>query len=220
MNDRNGNPTNVIHTYKVKSTSIASLAVTSPYASFSSKANISEIVNGVEQSIEGNDVMQLNIYDAVAPGYKTGSKDSIALTVYRKAGGVWFSNNWVISNTVLDAVCAGDVSVTGSGGGAVVSTANPRLVELAPTAVANNFDVKVYPNPSQSQFNVKLESSNMQDEISIVIYDLNGKPVETRQHLKAGQTLVLGGLYRPGVYMLEMIQGNQHKQMKLVKIPD
>jgi hypothetical protein len=83
-----------------------------------------------------------------------------------------------------------------------------------------NLDVKAYPNPAQSQFNIRLESSNTKDEISIIVYGINGKPVETRQHLKAGQTLTLGGLYRPGVYILEMIQGSQRKQLKLVKIPD
>jgi len=49
---------------------------------------------------------------------------------------------------------------------------------------------------------------------------MNGKVIETRQNLKAGQSLVLGGMYRPGIYILEMIQGGQHKQLKLVKIPD
>jgi hypothetical protein len=67
---------------------------------------------------------------------------------------------------------------------------------------------------------VKLESSNRQDEISIVVYSINGKVVEQRQHLAAGQTIQLGALYRPGVYIIEMIQGSQHKQLKLVKIPD
>jgi hypothetical protein len=80
--------------------------------------------------------------------------------------------------------------------------------------------VAAYPNPAQSQFNIKLESSNTRDEISIIVYGVNGKPVEMRQHLKAGQTLSIGGLYRPGVYFLEMIQGTEHKQIKLVKIPD
>jgi hypothetical protein len=53
-----------------------------------------------------------------------------------------------------------------------------------------------------------------------VVYSINGKVVEQRQHLAAGQTIQLGALYRPGVYIIEMIQGSQHKQLKLVKIPD
>jgi hypothetical protein len=36
----------------------------------------------------------------------------------------------------------------------------------------------------------------------------------------AGESVIIGGLYRPGVYVLEMIQGKEHKQLKLVKIPD
>jgi hypothetical protein len=32
----------------------------------------------------------------------------------------------------------------------------------------------------------------------------------------AGESVIIGGLYRPGVYVLEMIQGKEHKQIDLV----
>ncbi|HTM91184.1 MAG TPA: T9SS type A sorting domain-containing protein, partial [Flavisolibacter sp.] len=64
------------------------------------------------------------------------------------------------------------------------------------------------------------ESSNTIDPISVIIYDVNGKVVEQKQKLTAGQTIQLGALYRPGVYILDVTQGTQRKQLKLVKIPD
>jgi hypothetical protein len=44
--------------------------------------------------------------------------------------------------------------------------------------------------------------------------------IEQRTNLSAEQTIQLGALYRPGVYILEIIQGTERKRMKLIKIPD
>jgi hypothetical protein len=81
-------------------------------------------------------------------------------------------------------------------------------------------DVRVYPNPTTSQFNVKLESANRIDAINILVYSANGRVIEQRTNLSAEQTIQLGALYRPGVYILEIIQGTERKRMKLIKIPD
>ena len=105
---------------------------------------------------------------------------------------------------------------------AITLSVNPRLANTPdPAAVqVSVFDAKVYPNPTQSQFNVKLESSNTKDAITVIVYGVNGRAIEMKQNLSAGQTIQIGGLYRPGTYIFEMIQGNQHKQLKLIKIPD
>jgi hypothetical protein len=50
--------------------------------------------------------------------------------------------------------------------------------------------------------------------------DINGRTIEVRNNLNVGQTLRLGGDYRPGIYIIEMIQGNNRKQLKLMKQGD
>ena len=114
----------------------------------------------------------------------------------------------------------GNIQVNGAT--SIAASANPRVVDniTAPVTQSDMLSVQAYPNPAQSQFNIKLQSSNTKDAISIIVYGMNGKVVETRQNLKAGQSLVLGGMYRPGIYILEMIQGGQRKQLKLIKVPD
>ena len=82
------------------------------------------------------------------------------------------------------------------------------------------FELSGYPNPSNNQFTLKLESSNTRDEISLRIVDLYGRTIQTVKHIKAGQILQLGSEYRPGVYYVEMLQAGKKKQLKLIKQPD
>ena len=49
---------------------------------------------------------------------------------------------------------------------------------------------------------------------------MNGRTVELLWNVTAGQTLQLGSKYRPGMYIVEMVQGTNRKQLKLLKQPD
>jgi hypothetical protein len=221
-NDRNGNVTSVLHYYKIKSTSIASLSVGKPTpgdAQFTSKANISEIVNGVESSIEGGCTMQLDIWDGNV--VNPAQRDKLGVTLFRKAGGVWYSNNWNGTKTVITDVCgasADQLSVTGSGTTSTVTTT--RIAASEPVIEAVTFNLKAYPNPSTSKFTVNIQSSNREEKIQVRVIDLNGRVVELFNNLSANQSLQIGSNYRPGMYIVEMIQGNERKQLKLVKQPN
>jgi hypothetical protein len=227
-NDRNGVPGSTLRIYKVKSNAISVFAVNSPRAEFSSKGTISEIVNGVEQSIEGNITIQLNMYDAQALGNTSHPTDQIAVTVYRgKGGGIWYSNNWNGTQSALTNLCrAGDnLSVTGSGAatdGSIVGKVDDaqRVNRVIAGEPMNTFNLTAFPNPAISSFNVKLESSVTADKIQLRVMDIQGRTIEVRNNLNAGQTLRLGGDYRPGIYIIEMIQGNNRKQLKLMKQGD
>jgi hypothetical protein len=52
------------------------------------------------------------------------------------------------------------------------------------------------------------------------VTDVSGRVIQVFSNAYAGQIMEIGSTYRPGIYIIEMIQGNQHKQLKLVKIPD
>lgn len=221
--DRNGNLGTNLRIYKVRSNAINTLAVNSPNADFTSKGNILEVVNGVEQSIEGNLTLQLKLHDKNAPN-PAFSTDKIAVTVYRSKGGIWYSNNWDGTKSILTDLCreGDDISVTGSGTTVTSTntasvqqvTARPQQVDVAPTTA---FNLTAFPNPTASHFNVKLESSNNTEKIVVRVIDLQGRTVEVFNNLVPGQTLQIGSNYRTGVYFVEMIQGTNRKQLQLIK---
>jgi hypothetical protein len=219
-NDRNGNNTYpTLHTYKIKSTAISGLVISTPTASFASKATVSEIVNGVEQSIEGNCQMQLDICDKDAPGGAScGGNDLVGVVVYRKAGGVWYANKWDGTQTVKWPVCDGTVCVTGTGTAGPITTTSPMARQTERELVAfNQLNLKAYPNPSENEFTLQVESDNIKDKISLKVFDMAGRTVQTFTGLVPGQTLRVGSNYVQGVYFIDMMQGDKHNQLKIVK---
>jgi uncharacterized RmlC-like cupin family protein len=214
-NDKNGNVTNVLHTYKVKSTAISVLATTSPTAQFSGKANLTEIVNGVEVNIEGGSQIQLALYDRQAPLQNSGT-DSLGITIFRAAGGVWYSNNWIGNKTQNAELCNGDVSVTGTGGQTIATPSvvdeSTRIDNIAP----GTFKVRAFPNPTTHTFTLDVQSSS-NEPIEVKVFDLTGHMVYYNKgslkeaHHKFGQMLT------NGTYITEIIQGTNRKTITLIK---
>jgi hypothetical protein len=82
------------------------------------------------------------------------------------------------------------------------------------------FDLKAFPNPSTTQFTLKIQSSDASGKIQLRVMDLMGRTIQVLDNLPANQTMQIGANYRPGMYIVEMIQGKNHKQLKLLKQPD
>ena len=104
----------------------------------------------------------------------------------------------------------------GSSAAAITKTTR----QAAPVVESGIFELRAYPNPSTSQFTVQIESSNRTEKIQVRVMDLSGRIVELLNNLSGSQTIRLGGNYRPGMYIVEMIQGDSRKQLKLIKQPD
>jgi hypothetical protein len=220
-NWRTGLPDGQPHYYKIKSNAITVLAVDviNGTAQFTSKGNISEVINNVESSIEGNISIQIDVTDFCVEG------DKIAITVHKaKGGGIWFSNSWdgVKSSQKLIVPGSGNISVK------PCTTTNSAITQLGGVeknvvqekVVATKFNMKAFPNPTTNQFNIQLESDNVKERINLSVFDLSGRTVELLWNINVGQTLQIGSKYRPGMYIVEMIQGNNRKQLKLLKQPD
>jgi VCBS repeat-containing protein len=97
-----------------------------------------------------------------------------------------------------------------------------RTTTKAPESkvMENNFELSAYPNPTTSQFNVKLESPDNKTSMTLRVIDLSGKIIEVKRGLMAGQTFQLGVNYRPGMYFIELTQGDQRRIVKVVKQAD
>ena len=77
------------------------------------------------------------------------------------------------------------------------------------------FELKAYPNPSKNTFHLIVKSV-VDAPIDIVISNILGMPI-TRLKTMPGEDLIFGSNLLSGMYILQAIQGNQQKSMKLIK---
>jgi hypothetical protein len=152
-----------------------------------------------------------------------GNIDKIRMKIFNKnTGQVYFDNMSGSSDadipvTAIDAGGNIQISSTSMTAGSATTT---RQAATVPVTEAGTFNLGAYPNPFTSQFAIQIESSNRTEKVQLRVMDLSGRTVELFNNLGANQTLKLGGNYRPGMYIVEMIQGDQRKQLKLIKQPD
>jgi hypothetical protein len=79
-----------------------------------------------------------------------------------------------------------------------------------------NLAVKVLANPSTNYFDIQV-TSRVEQNIKINVYDNLGRIIETRSSVPVNQRVSLGSFYRPGTYLVEIVQGTQRQTVKLVK---
>ena len=120
------------------------------------------------------------------------------------------------SNGVLpNATCNFTVTVVCGSANPVTATSEPQQ-ELK--ANSGGLNVIVYPNPSRNNFSLAVQD-NVKEKITMQVMDMQGRIIETR-NITANTIIRFGDRYRPGAYMVRIIQGKQHKEMKLIKLTD
>jgi hypothetical protein len=82
--------------------------------------------------------------------------------------------------------------------------------------LAKELEVTAIPNPSRNNFTLTIRSNNLNDKITMQVVDMYGRIIEVRS-VAATQTIKLGDKYKAGTYFVKFIQGEDHKQLKLVK---
>lgn len=75
--------------------------------------------------------------------------------------------------------------------------------------------IKATPNPAPNYFTLQLKGSSGEG-VQIKVTDIVGRTVEQRS-VGAGSSLKIGHRYRPGVYLVEAVQGKEKVTLKLVK---
>jgi hypothetical protein len=216
-NNSSGIDDGIKHTYRIKSNAISTLAVSAPNAQFSSKCNVAEIVNGNEISIQGNCIMQLDLFDGV---YSSPAKpDSLGITIYKNGGGIWFSSKWNGTKTVRKAINndGGNISVTGGGPGTQKTTnVDAEITKDKPEDLLVPFNVKAFPNPTEHQFTLYLEGAS-NEKVQVVVYDAVGRQVKKIERGDASGAIKFGEELKAGVYIVEVRQGVNRKTLKLIK---
>jgi len=86
-----------------------------------------------------------------------------------------------------------------------------------PAKTASPFGVVVYPNPSSENFNFNLSTSS-EEKVSVVVYDMTGKLVDSREVAPTEVSeLQLGDRYPSGVYNMIVTQGDNTKTLRVIK---
>ena len=87
---------------------------------------------------------------------------------------------------------------------------------IDPESVLEKTDLVTWPNPSKDDFTLILRSPNTVDNIDIQVYDLNGRLVYSKKG-NANQEYRLGTSLKGGLYFVNVSQGNNAHQLKLIK---
>jgi hypothetical protein len=86
-------------------------------------------------------------------------------------------------------------------------------------ATGKAFAINVAPNPSTTRFRIAVEGS--EDKLAVLkVFDMKGRLVEIKRNIRINSVVEVGVNYRPGVYIAEVTQGSESKQLRLVKIAD
>ena len=93
-------------------------------------------------------------------------------------------------------------------------TKSPLLYSRT-SGVSDLFNVNVFPNPSNTGFNLNVNSVD-QSPVSVIIMDVQGKIIN-KMNVNPFENINIGNTLKPGTYMIETKQGNQIKTSRIVK---
>ena len=160
----------------------------------------------------------------VTDGQLDGSGiDKIRMKIYNKNNGkIIYDNQPGASDAALPTQAVGSNSVVVISGinSSLTSANTTQKTEMETTEMktVNGLDVIAYPNPSINNFSITVQA-NAKEKITMQVMDMYGRVIETR-NVTANSITRFGDRYRPGAYFVRIIQGKQHKELKLVKLSD
>ncbi|HEY9343226.1 MAG TPA: T9SS type A sorting domain-containing protein, partial [Hanamia sp.] len=173
-----------------------------------------------------NGTVLVSVYDNGEPG---ANIDQILITIKDKNGNVWYTSdataNHSLSYTNLQLLNQGNIQIHATGTkmattlrtDATLTQSALSRMDAASTTPATEFNLVALPNPSQTDFTLQVQSFT-REKMQLKVADITGRTIQIIQNISAGQTLKLGSNYKPGVYLIELKQGNNRKQLKLVKL--
>ncbi|WP_205510691.1 MBG domain-containing protein [Longitalea arenae] len=204
--------------YQVKSNAVNTLVVSAKTSSgtpayFNTKANYRDITDPLNPiSLGGNIDLTVRMND-VSSG---GQNDQVSILLMDPATSqVIFSSNWNGVQTALQNLGGGNVSVRSTPSTTQTASIARVAAPVEIPAPVTPFTVKVFGNPAYDYFNINIQGAA--GKITLRVVDVQGRMVEQRDNVPEG-SLRLGQAYQKGFYYLEVRQGNNIKQIKLVKL--
>ncbi|MFD0984054.1 T9SS type A sorting domain-containing protein, partial [Flavobacterium myungsuense] len=88
---------------------------------------------------------------------------------------------------------------------------------MSDTNTSSIFNVKAFPNPFATHFNLDIESSS-DAQVEMKVYDMIGRQLEVRKATVSElSVLEVGRNYPAGVYNIIVSQGEKVKSLRMVK---
>jgi hypothetical protein len=84
------------------------------------------------------------------------------------------------------------------------------------TNTSSSMEVKVFPNPTTSSFNLQVINNVSVTAINARVLDVQGRLIKTIK-INPNETITLESEFKPGVYMMEVHQGEEKKVVRVVK---
>ncbi len=100
----------------------------------------------------------------------------------------------------------------------IVTSSNysPLVGAKGQQIIFNSFEVKVSPNPSNTDFKLTVQS-NSSEPISIRLVNVSGRVMNTNNNIQNNESVSVGGSLTRGTYIAEVTQGRNKKMIKLIK---
>jgi hypothetical protein len=200
-------------------------------ATIVAKANITYAETGLAVPNTNNSTMTFNLRDRGEPGVN----DSLSIEIKNGSGQLVYSSNWTGTKTNERRLTGGNIQIRGVNSGTVATktsadtttipaTENPVKVVIKSRDRRFNlgtraFEVKTWPNPSTQYFTARVESSNTSDQVVVKVFDISGKLIRTVTGA-ANSNIRFGEDFITGIYIIEVSQGNQRRQLKVMKQSD
>ena len=89
--------------------------------------------------------------------------------------------------------------------------------KIVPPVSESDLTVKVMGNPSRSFFTIKMESK-YELPVQVRIFDINGRPLESKANQLPNSTIQVGHNLGSGTYYAEFLQGTRKKVVQLIKV--
>jgi hypothetical protein len=130
-------------------------------------------------------------------------------------------SNETFTVVLSNSVNAGLSKATGTGmilndDGTTTTSTQAVDIKGVTHEICSKLTVTVSPNPSRSYFTLHTQSGS-DKTLQVRTVDALGRQIESRSNVPANGTLMLGGNYRPGIYIAEVLQGNERITLKLIK---
>jgi len=184
------------------------------WASFSGKASIQDITNPLAPvAVDGNATVKVDMMDRT----DAGTGDAIAITIWNKTGAVLFASNWNGIFSEQQVLAGGNINI--NNGASLLETIISAITDASDDhGQGSLLSVAMAPNPAIAYTNLTINADVAKGNVRIKVTDLFGKVIETKE-IAAGRNIIqLGNSYRPGIYVIEVTQGQDRKTVQLIKL--
>ena len=196
---------------------VTAAAATFRRATISTKANLRDITDPLNPiSLGGN--LTFTVVGWESTTVNTGALDRISVLLLGGGStGVLFASSYSGGAAQWTQLAGGKIQARNP------SVPTPPITSASESnngaqveQVKEGLNVKVYGNPSETQFTLIAES-RFDKTISVKVMDVNGRILERKENLMPGQLIRFGSNYKIGTYFAEIRQGELRKIITLVK---